>query len=115
MVPCLAMSSLLTRFYFSCRVFAHVGALAATGNALTLDKAMRQKMWPGSLEECRQLPNIGKQLGSRLAASNMGSLRALFAADPRKIEAVTQRNYPFGMLPYTTCYTGTPSRVLSPN
>lgn len=78
-------------------MFAHVGALAATGNALTLDKALRQKMWPGSLEECRQLPNIGKQLGSRLAASNMGSLRALYAADPRKVEAATQRNYPFGM------------------
>jgi hypothetical protein len=78
------------------RVYAHVGALAATGNALTLEKALRHRMWPGSREECRQLPNIGKLLGSRLAANGMGSLLALQDTDPRKIEAVTQRNYPFG-------------------
>ncbi len=80
----------------SSRVYAHVGALAATGNALTLEKALRQRMWPGSREECRQLPNIGKLLGSRLAANGMGSLLALQDTDPRKVEAVTQRNYPFG-------------------
>lgn len=82
------------------RVYAHIGALAATGNALTLEKALRQRMWPGSREECRQLPNIGKLLGSRLAANGMGSLLALKDTDPRKIEAVTQRNYPFGGWPY---------------
>jgi hypothetical protein len=81
------------------RVYVHTGALAATGNALTLEKALRQRMWPGSGEECRQLPNIGKLLGSRLAANGMGSLRALHEADPRKIEAATQRNYPFGGSP----------------
>jgi hypothetical protein len=80
----------------SCRLYAHLGALAATGNALTLEKALRQKMWPGSQEECRQMPNIGKLLASRLAANELGRLRALQKADPRHIEAAAQRNYPFG-------------------
>jgi ATP-dependent DNA helicase HFM1/MER3 len=46
--------------------------------------------------QCRQLPNVGRQLAERLATAGMGSLKQLAKADPRRIEAVTQRNYPFG-------------------
>ncbi len=46
--------------------------------------------------ECMQLQGVGKQTSKLLAAAKLGKLRQLAAADPRKIEAVTQRHYPFG-------------------
>ena len=78
------------------RYFAHVKRLEETGNALLLHKALRQHMWSGSALYCRQLPGIGKLLAERLAAAQCCSLHALAALDARRIEAITQRNYPFG-------------------
>ena len=43
-----------------------------------------------------QVPGIGKLLSERLHGAGLGSLRQLAAADPRRIEAVTQRHFPFG-------------------
>ena len=80
-----------------CRLFAHKQALAATANALLLQKCLRQRMWDNSSMECMQLQGVGKQTSKLLATASMGRLRQLAAADPRKIEAVTQRHYPFGM------------------
>lgn len=42
------------------------------------------------------MPGIGKLLSERLHAAGLSTLRELAAADPRRIEAVTQRHYPFG-------------------
>ena len=42
------------------------------------------------------MPGIGKLLSERLHAAGMSSLRQLAAAEPRRIEATTQRHYPFG-------------------
>ena len=78
------------------RLCKHKGALAATANALLLHKCLQQRLWDTTALEVRQLPRIGKLLGERLAAAGLGKLRALAAADPRRIEAVTQRHYPFG-------------------
>ncbi len=47
-------------------------------------------------QAARQMPDVGKQSGQRLAAAGLGGLRALWATDPRRIEAVAQRPYPFG-------------------
>ena len=80
----------------SCRLFAHKEALAATANALLLQKCLKQKMWDCSSMECMQLQGVGKQTCKLLAAARLGKLRQLAAADPRRIEAVTQRHYPFG-------------------
>ena len=70
--------------------------LAATANALLLQKCLKQKMWDSSCAECMQLQGVGKQSSKLLVAAKLGKLRQLAAADPRKIEAVTQRHYPFG-------------------
>ena len=78
------------------RYYAHVKRFEETGNALLLSKALRQRMWHGSALCCRQLPGIGKLLAERLAAAQCGSIHALSALDARRIEALTQRNYPFG-------------------
>lgn len=53
-------------------------------------------MWDGSRHVTRQIPGIGSLLAERLAAAGIDQLRKLQEADPRRIEAVTQRHYPFG-------------------
>ena len=85
-----------TAVYSLCRLFAHKQVLAATANALLLQKCLKQRMWDNSSMECMQLQGVGKQTSKLLAAAKLGKLRQLAAADPRKIEAVTQRHYPFG-------------------
>ena len=44
-----------------------------------------------------QVPRIGRQLGERLAGAGIASLQALRQADARRIEAITQQKYPFGV------------------
>ena len=80
-----------------CRLCQDKGILAATANALMLHKCLKQRMWDSSGVEVRQLPGIGRLLGDRLAGAGMGTLRQLEAADPRRIEAITQRHFPFGV------------------
>ena len=77
-----------------------------TGNALLLHKSLRQRLWSGSTLYCRQLPKIGKLLAERLAAAGVCGLRELAALDARRIEALTQRNYPFGV-PYQRVHLST--------
>ena len=78
------------------RLYAHKELLAATANALLLRKCLRQRMWDDSQQQGRQLRNVGRQMSERLAAKGIATLRQLAAADARRIEIVTQRNYPFG-------------------
>ena len=78
------------------RYFAHMKRFKETGNALLLHKSLRQRLWSGSALYCRQLPGIGKLLAERLSAAGVGGLHQLAALDARRIEALTQRNYPFG-------------------
>ena len=53
-------------------------------------------MWDDSRHGTRQLPGIGGLLAERLAAAGIDHLHKLQATDPRRIETVTQRHYPFG-------------------
>ncbi|KAL0055867.1 hypothetical protein WJX82_005206 [Trebouxia sp. C0006] len=78
------------------KYFAHVGRLAATANSMLLHKALRNRMWDDSRHVARQLPGIGSLLADRLAAAGIDHLRKLQDTDPRRIETVTQRHYPFG-------------------
>ena len=79
-----------------CRYFAHVGQLAATANSMLLYKSLRNRMWDDSRQVARQLPGIGSLLADRLVAAGIDHLHKLQAIDPRRIETVTQRHYPFG-------------------
>ena len=56
-------------------------------------------MWDDSRHVSRQIPGIGSLLAERLAAAGIDQLRKLQEADPRRIETVTQRHYPFGKQP----------------
>lgn len=53
-------------------------------------------MWDDSRRVARQLPGIGSLLADRLAAAGIDHLGKLQDADPRRIETLTQRHYPFG-------------------
>lgn len=86
----------LSRLLGSCRLYKHKQMLAATSNALLLQKCLKERLWDNTSLQCRQLPGIGKLLSERLAAAGMGKLRQLDIADARKIESATQRNFPFG-------------------
>lgn len=90
-----------------CRYFAHVGRLAATANASLLHKALKSRMWDNSRRLTRQLPGIGKLLADRLADAGIDHLVKLESADPRRIETITQRHYPFGeMFLHGCCVEG---------
>ena len=43
-----------------------------------------------------QVPQIGKQQSGRLAGAGVKTLLQLSQLDPRRIEAIVQRSYPFG-------------------
>ena len=43
-----------------------------------------------------QVPQIGKQHSSRLAAAGISTLQQLSGLDPRRLETIVQRSYPFG-------------------
>ncbi len=43
-----------------------------------------------------QVSQIGKQHSSRLAGAGIKTLRQLAELDPRRLEAIVQRSYPFG-------------------
>ena len=70
--------------------------LAATANALLLHKVLKARMWDNSRLLTRQLPGIGNLLADRLAAAGIYHLFKLESTDPRRIESITQRHYPFG-------------------
>ncbi|KAK9831896.1 hypothetical protein WJX81_006765 [Elliptochloris bilobata] len=78
------------------KLYTHKRLLAATSNALLLQKCLKQRLWDNTRFECRQVPGIGKLLSERLHAAGLSPLRQLAAADPRRIEATTQRHFPFG-------------------
>ena len=63
---------------------------------MLLHKALRNRMWEDSRHVARQLPGIGSLLADRLAAAGFDHLQKLQDTDPRRIETVTQRHYPFG-------------------
>ena len=84
---------LLTFFW---RYYASTGCLAGAANARILLKCIKGRLWGDSPSQSKQLPNIGKLLSERLKKGGIGKLKQLIEADPRKIEAVTQKHFPFG-------------------
>ncbi|PSC72622.1 putative ATP-dependent DNA helicase HFM1 [Micractinium conductrix] len=53
-------------------------------------------MWTDSTLETRQLAGIGPQIAAKLAAAGVTKLRQLAEIEPRRLEAIAQRHYPFG-------------------
>ncbi|XP_059294176.1 DExH-box ATP-dependent RNA helicase DExH17 isoform X2 [Lycium ferocissimum] len=61
-----------------------------------LTKSLYQKVWDDSPYVLKQLPGIGMVTAKALHSMGVKSFVSLSEADPRKIEMVTGRKYPFG-------------------
>jgi len=82
------------------RFFSHSNRVSETFNSLLLTKCLKQQMWPSGSVSSReiqgQVSGIGAVIGTRLAEAGITKLSQLAAMDPRRIEAITQKKYPFG-------------------
>jgi len=76
--------------------FVHQQRASDAFNALLLQKSLRQKMWTGTRLETRQLAGVGDVTAERLAAGGVHTLRQLAAVEPRRLESIAQRPYPWG-------------------
>ncbi|KAK1359490.1 DExH-box ATP-dependent RNA helicase DExH17 [Heracleum sosnowskyi] len=65
-------------------------------NSTLLAKCLHQKLWDDSPYLLKQLPGIGMVTAKSLHSMGVRSFESLSEADPRKIEIVTGRKYPFG-------------------
>ncbi|KAK7293418.1 hypothetical protein RJT34_16283 [Clitoria ternatea] len=65
-------------------------------NSALLAKSFDQKLWDDSPYLLKQLPGIGMVTAKALHSMGVKSFEALAEADPRRIELVTGRKYPFG-------------------
>ncbi|KAH7306285.1 hypothetical protein KP509_22G005100 [Ceratopteris richardii] len=65
-------------------------------NALTLSKCLSQRLWEDSPYQLKQLPGIGMVTAKVLLGAGINSFEKLQSADPRRLESLTGRKYPFG-------------------
>ncbi|KAJ0542299.1 putative DNA helicase [Helianthus annuus] len=65
-------------------------------NSILLAKSLHQKLWDDSPYLLKQLPGIGMVTAKALQSMGVKSFESLSEADPRKIEMVTGRKFPFG-------------------
>ncbi|XP_068336136.1 DExH-box ATP-dependent RNA helicase DExH17 [Pyrus communis] len=65
-------------------------------NSMLLAKSLYQKLWDDSPYLLKQLPGIGMVTTKALHSMGVRSFDTLAEADPRRIEIVTGRKYPFG-------------------
>ncbi|KZV32939.1 hypothetical protein F511_01450 [Dorcoceras hygrometricum] len=65
-------------------------------NSTLLAKCLHQKLWDDSQYLLKQLPGIGMVTAKALLSMGIRSFEALSEADPRKIELITGRKYPYG-------------------
>ncbi|KAG9449909.1 hypothetical protein H6P81_009874 [Aristolochia fimbriata] len=67
-----------------------------TLNSSILAKSLHQRLWNDSPYLLKQLPGIGMVTAKALHSVGISCFSALEEADPRRIEMVTGRKYPFG-------------------
>ncbi|KAL0918505.1 hypothetical protein M5K25_010514 [Dendrobium thyrsiflorum] len=77
-----------------CFIFrrSYKGALSSS----LLAKCLHQRLWDDSPYLLKQLPGIGMVTAKALHSAGINSFDKMFEADPRKIELITGRKYPFG-------------------
>ncbi|KAJ1685936.1 hypothetical protein LUZ63_017326 [Rhynchospora breviuscula] len=76
--------------------FIYKKSYKAATNSMLLAKCLHQKLWDNSPFLLKQLPGIGIITAKALQSAGICNFESLEAADPRKIEILTGRHYPFG-------------------
>ncbi|KAH9319134.1 hypothetical protein KI387_020903, partial [Taxus chinensis] len=65
-------------------------------NAMVLAKCLHQRLWDDSPYQLKQLVGVGMVTAKALHLSGINSFEDLEKADPRRLEIITGRKYPFG-------------------
>ncbi|XP_072981151.1 ATP-dependent DNA helicase MER3 homolog isoform X1 [Typha angustifolia] len=65
-------------------------------SSMLLAKCLHQRLWDNSPYLLKQLTGIGMVTAKALCTAGIDSFESMAEADPRKIELVTGRKYPFG-------------------
>ncbi|KAL3683461.1 hypothetical protein R1sor_001483 [Riccia sorocarpa] len=65
-------------------------------SALLLTKCLRQRLWDDSAYQLKQLPGIGMVTAKAFLTAGISNFEKLESADPRHLEQITGRKYPFG-------------------
>ncbi|KAJ8443907.1 hypothetical protein Cgig2_032731 [Carnegiea gigantea] len=65
-------------------------------NSIILGKSLHHKLWDDSPYLLKQLPGIGMVTAKALHSMGITSFQSLAEADPRRIEIVAGRKFPFG-------------------
>lgn len=68
----------------------------ALSSALLLRKILVQKRWADDPMLLTQAKDIGEVIASRLVKTGISNLRELLAADPRTLENLAQKHFPWG-------------------
>ncbi|XP_027153798.1 DExH-box ATP-dependent RNA helicase DExH17 [Coffea eugenioides] len=76
--------------------FIHKKNYKGALNSSLLAKSLHQKLWDDSPYLLKQLPGIGLVTAKALHSMGVNSFETFSGADPRKIEIVTGRKFPFG-------------------
>ncbi|KAK1325512.1 hypothetical protein QJS10_CPA01g01257 [Acorus calamus] len=76
--------------------FLYRKSYKGTLNSTLLAKCLDQRLWDDSPYLLKQLSGIGMVTAKALRSMGISSFEALAEADPRKIEIITGRKYPFG-------------------
>ncbi|GAB4846726.1 hypothetical protein Ancab_025734 [Ancistrocladus abbreviatus] len=76
--------------------FIHKKSYKGALNSILLAKSLHHKLWDDSSFLLKQLPGIGMVTAKALQNMGITSFDALAEADPRRVEIVTGRKYPFG-------------------
>lgn len=78
------------------RYFSHLSRAKELRHSLTLKKVMKQKKWPDDVLLLTQIPKVGLISASRLLSAEISTFSDVLDTDPRKLEAVSKRPYPWG-------------------
>eukprot|EP00892_Ulva_mutabilis_P002995 jgi/Ulvmu1/12697/UM095_0001.1 len=78
------------------RYYEFTKRFAAIAASIRLHRALVQRMWDTYPITCRQIPGIGKLLGEKLLAGGLGDIAVLSTANPRDVEKITNKVYPWG-------------------
>lgn len=65
-------------------------------NSLLLKKILLQKRWPDDPMLLMQAKDIGEVIASRLYQAGICNLRDILGADPRNLESLAQKHFPWG-------------------
>ncbi|KAJ7560178.1 hypothetical protein O6H91_04G117200 [Diphasiastrum complanatum] len=76
--------------------FKYAKRYQETKNALILAKCLLKRLWEDNPYQLKQLGGVGMVTAKAFLQAGIDSFEKLASADPRRLESITGRKYPFG-------------------